>query len=69
MNLKADHKIMWKHKGSRIVKTISKRNKLGRLKISSYKTYFDTVINTPCCEHEVRYFKIENRKPRNILVN
>ena len=33
MNLKADHKIMWKHKGSRKAKTISKMNKFGRLKL------------------------------------
>ena len=46
MNLKTDHKIMWKHKGSRTAKTIPKRNKFRRLKISNYKTYFDTVIKT-----------------------
>lgn len=69
MNLKADHKIMWKHKGSRIAKTIPKRNKFRRLKISNYKTYFDTVIKTLYYQHKIRYFKIENKKLRNILVN
>lgn len=69
MNLKADHKIMWKHEGSRKAKTISKMNKFGRLKISNYKTNFDIVIKTFCYQYKVRYFKVENRKPRNILVN
>lgn len=56
-------KFMRKHKGSRTVKTIlRKNNKFGRLRLSHFRTcYKATVIKTVWCRHEDRHVDQENR--------
>ena len=57
---------MWNGKGTRIAKTILKKNKVGRVSVPDFKTYVATVIKSIVAyiEEQTHRSVAQNREPR-----